>query len=161
MAINGTCSLDPKGGRRIRKGIRRRSRVGIQEKHGGLKSESERKWRKNLWTANSLSKHSQMVWSIGQKLSARTIDMKWVTTEVCWVSDIICMPNTGQIQRAHCPPSPKADITMFSSHLGWGDIFWAFYFPAWLEVLNKHFHKASISALSYVFKSIQNMKKIH
>ena len=25
------------------------------------------------------------------------------------------------------PPSPKADITMFWSHLGWGDIFWAFY----------------------------------
>ena len=49
MAIGGICSLDPEGGRRIRKGIgRRRSRVGVQEKHGKLKSESERKWRKDL-----------------------------------------------------------------------------------------------------------------
>ena len=49
MDVNGTCSLDPEGSRRIRKGIRRRrSRVGVREKHGGLKSESERKWRKDL-----------------------------------------------------------------------------------------------------------------
>ena len=49
MAISGICSLDPEDGRRIRKGIRRRrSRVGVREKHGGLKSESERKWRKDL-----------------------------------------------------------------------------------------------------------------
>ena len=48
MAVDGTCSLDPEGGRRIRKGIRRRSRVGVREKHGGLKSESERKRRKDL-----------------------------------------------------------------------------------------------------------------
>ena len=72
-----------------------------------------------------LSKHCQMVRSIGQKLSASTVDMKWVTTEVHRVSNIICKPNTWQMQRAH--PSPKADITMFWSHLGWGDIFWAFY----------------------------------
>ena len=37
----------------------------------------------------------------------------------------------------------------------------AFYFPQWFEVLNKHLHKASIFALFYVVKSIQNMKKIH
>ena len=42
-AVNGTCSLDPEGGRRISKGIRRRrSRVGVREKHGGLK---KRKWK--------------------------------------------------------------------------------------------------------------------
>ena len=56
---------------------------------------------------------------------------------------------------AESPPPP----TMFWSHLGWGDICWAFYFPAW--VLNKYFHKASIFAISYVVKSIKNMKKIH
>ena len=62
-AVDGTCSLDPEGGRKIRKGIRgrRRSRTDGLEKHGGLKSESERKWRKDLWTANSLLNHCQMV----------------------------------------------------------------------------------------------------
>ena len=160
MAVDGICSHDPEGGRRIRKGIRRRSRVGVRRKHGGLKSESERKWRKDLLTANSFSKHCQMDGSIGQKLSAQTVDIKWVTTEVRWVADIICMPNTQKMQRAH-HPSPEADITMFWSHLGWGDIFGAFYFPAWFEVLNKHFHKANIFALSYVVKSIKNMKKTH
>ena len=47
MAVDGICSLDPEGGRRIKKGIRRRSRVGIREKQGGLESESEIKWRKD------------------------------------------------------------------------------------------------------------------
>ena len=42
-------SVVPEGGRKIRNGIRRiRSRVDVREKHGGLKSESERKWRKDL-----------------------------------------------------------------------------------------------------------------
>ena len=57
-AVNDTCILDPEGSRRIIKGIRRRrNRVGVGEKHGGLKSESESKRRKDFWTANSLSKH--------------------------------------------------------------------------------------------------------
>ena len=162
MAVSGTCSLDPEGGRSIRKGIRRsRSRVGVGLVEGGLKSESESKWRKDLWTANSLSKHCQMVRSIGQKLSARTVDMKWVTTEVRRVSDIICKPNTWQMQRGHRSLAKSRHHLMFWSHLGWGDIFWAFYWSAWFEVLYKHFHKASRFALSYVIKSIKNMKKIH
>ena len=52
--------------------------------------------RKYFSTANSLSKQSRMVRSIGQKLSARTIDMKWVTTEIPWVSNIICKPDCNR-----------------------------------------------------------------
>ena len=157
MAVSGTCSLDPEGGRRIRRGIkRRRSRVGVREKHGGLKSKSERKWRKDLWTANLLSKHCQMVRSIGQKMSARTVDVKWVVE-----SHTSFASQTHGRCREPPPPLPKADITMFWSHLGWGDIFLGFHFPAWFEVMNKHFHKASIFARSYVVKSIKNMTKIH
>ena len=75
MAGPNTPSYDPDGGRRIRKRIRRRrSKVGIGEKHSGLKSESESKWRMDLRTANSLSKHCQMVRSTGQKLSARAVE---------------------------------------------------------------------------------------
>ena len=95
----------------------------------------------------------QMVRSIGQELSARTVDMKWVRR----VSNIIWK----HMADAESPPLGKSRHHHVWSHLGWGDIFWAFYFHAWFEVLNKHFHKASIFALSYVVKSIQNMKKIH
>ena len=139
-----TCSLDPDGGRRIRKGIRRRrSRVGSSGKTWWTEKWKEREKGlmngKFTFTARWFGRwdksylHVLSTWN--------ELQLKYIESQISFASQ-----TNGRCKEPTSPPSPKADITMFWSHSGWGDIFWVFYFPAWFELLNKHFHKASIFA---------------
>ena len=56
IVVGGTCSLDPEGGRRIRKGIRRRrSRVRRSGKTRWTKKRKQKEMEKGLMNGNSHS----------------------------------------------------------------------------------------------------------
>ena len=72
MTVDGICSLDPEGGRRIRKEIiRRRTRIGFREK---TRWTEKRKW-KDMEKGLVNRKFTFKTRPDGpQKLSARTVD---------------------------------------------------------------------------------------
>ena len=114
MVIDGTCSLDPEGGRRIRKDIRRRrSRVG---------GSGKTRWTDRTKVICMYCRH----------------DMSYQLS----MSSLKYYLQAKHMADAESPPpSPKADITMFWYHLGSGDIFWAFYFlhnfKCWIKMFIK------------------------
>ena len=87
-----------------------------------------------------------MVQSIGQKLSARTVDIKLVITEVRRVSDIICKPNTWQMQRAQSEvTSNLLSITELFNH----------YFPYYYRFFMETESVSEVSGLHYM-EAIEN-----
>ena len=157
MAIDGTCSLDPEGGRRMRKGIRGiRSRVGAREKHGGLKSKSESNWRKDFWTANSLSLPDGSVdkTKVIYTYCRHEMSYHWSMSSLKYHLQVKHMADADSLQ----PPAKSRHHHVFIP-LFFEPFIFLHDWKCRTNILSKHI--CLTLTLSYVVKSIKNMKKIH
>ena len=155
-----TCSLDPDGGRRIRKGIRRRrSRVGSSGKTWWTEKWKEREKGlmngKFTFTARWFGRwdksylHVLSTWN--------ELQLKYIESQISFASQ-----TNGRCKEPTSPPHQKQTSPCFDPIQGEGIFFESFIFlhdlNCWINIFIKQAYLLTLT-LSYVVKSIKNMKK--